>query len=186
MAGLGSVSLPVLAALPDGSYASVLVHPKIRGAALAQLVEAARRGEQLDPDRAVAVRVIEYTVPDRDGDGSRELIALLTTITDPIQAPAEALAEAYHQRWEHESGNDQLKTLLRDPATIMRSKKPDTVASVVRDPGQTGSGEHATHRPRHRLGHQPGRNGSSTRDSLPGGVRPRSIGGTLFPYRQGC
>lgn len=126
-----SVSLPVLAALPDGSYASVLVNPKIRGAARAALVQAARAGQVLDPGRAVAVRVVEYTVPDRDGNGSGELIALLTTITDPTSASAEALAGAYHQRWEHESGNDQLKTHLRGPAKILRSKKPDTVRQEI-------------------------------------------------------
>lgn len=126
-----SVTLPVLAAHPDGSYASVLVNPKIRGAARTRLVEAARRGEALDPDRAVAVRVVEYTVPDRDGGGTGELIALLTTITDPREASAEQLAAAYHQRWEHETGNKQLKTHLRGPGKILRSKKPDTVRQEI-------------------------------------------------------
>lgn len=126
-----SVSLPMLVAHPDGSYASVLVNPKIRGAARARLVEAARRGENLDPDRAVAVRVIEYTVPDREGSGSGELIALITTILDPRMASAERLAAAYHQRWEHETGNKQLKTHLRGPGKILRSKKHDTVRQEI-------------------------------------------------------
>ena len=126
-----SVSLPVLGAHPDGSYASVLIHPKIRGAARTRLIEAARRGDALDPDRAVAVRVVEYTVPDRDGNGSGELIALITTLTDPAQASAEQLAQAYHQRWEHETGNKQLKTHLRGPGKILRSKKPDTVRQEI-------------------------------------------------------
>ncbi|MCA1674525.1 MAG: transposase, partial [Actinobacteria bacterium] len=126
-----SVTLPVLGAHPDGSYASVLINPKIRGAARARLVEAARRGDQLDPDRAVAVRVLEYTVPDRDGNGTGELIALITTITDPHDATAEALAQAYHQRWEHETGNKQLKTHLRGPGKVLRSKKPDTVRQEI-------------------------------------------------------
>jgi hypothetical protein len=39
---------------------------------------------------------VEYTVPDRDGDG--ELICVLTTILDVPAAPAQALAEAYHER----------------------------------------------------------------------------------------
>jgi len=126
-----SLTLPVLAPLPDGSYTSVLIHPKIRGTARTRLVEAARAGAELDPERAVVVRVVEYTVPDRAGNGSGELIALLTTITDPTHAPAAALAQAYHQRWEHESGNDQLKTHLRGPAKILRSKKPDTVRQEI-------------------------------------------------------
>lgn len=126
-----SVTLPVLAAHPDGSYASVLINPKIRGAARDRLVEAARRGEALDPERAVAVRVVEYTVPDREGNGTGELIALITTITDPRDASAERLAQAYQQRWEHETGNKQLKTHLRGPGKILRSKKPDTVRQEI-------------------------------------------------------
>ena len=93
------LSLPVIEILPDGSYSSVLINPKIRGAARQRLVEAARAGQDLHPEQAVGVRVIEYTVPDRDGDGTGELITLITTITDPRVAPAQALAQAYQQRW---------------------------------------------------------------------------------------
>jgi hypothetical protein len=42
---------------------------------------------------------VEYEVPDREGDGNDELIALVTTITDFREAPAAVLAAAYHQRW---------------------------------------------------------------------------------------
>jgi hypothetical protein len=44
--------LPVLQLLPDGSCRSVLVGPKVKGKAREQLVEAARRGEDLDEDKA--------------------------------------------------------------------------------------------------------------------------------------
>lgn len=126
-----SVKPPVLGAHPDGSYPSVVFKRLISPKARARLTMAARRGEDLDPTLAVAVRVVEYTVPDRDGDGSNEQIVLLTTITDPTQAPAEALAQAYHQRWEHETGNKQLKTHLRGPAKILRSRKPATVRQEI-------------------------------------------------------
>lgn len=43
----------------------------------------------------------------------------------PLEAPAAALAEAYHQPWEHEAGNDQLKTHLRGPGRVLRSRSPD-------------------------------------------------------------
>jgi hypothetical protein len=89
----------VLEILPDGSYSSVLVGPKITGKARQRLIEAARAGGGLDPAQARRVRVIEYEIPDRDGDGKGGLIALVTTITDPREAPAAPLAEAYHQRW---------------------------------------------------------------------------------------
>jgi len=99
------LTLPVLQILPDGSYSSVLVNPKIRGKARQALIEAARAGEDLDEGEARYVRVVEYEVPDRDSDGKGEVIALVTTITEMTAAPAPLLAEAYHQRWEHETGN---------------------------------------------------------------------------------
>jgi hypothetical protein len=123
--------LPVLQMLADGSYRSVLVSPKVKGKARQGLIEAARRGEDLDEDTARHVRVIEYQVPDREGGGTGELIALITTITDPGQAPAGALAQAYHQRWEHETGNRQLKTYLRGPGRVLRSQSPDMVRQEI-------------------------------------------------------
>jgi hypothetical protein len=115
------LTLPVLQILPDGSYLSVLVDPKIKGKARQALTDAARAGEDLDEDKTALVRVIEYEVPNREGDGKGELIALITTITQMAAALAPLLAEAYHQRWEHETGNDQLKTHLRGPGRVLRS-----------------------------------------------------------------
>ena len=96
-----SLRLPVLEALPDGSWRSVLIRPRIdsRAPARAALLAAAGRGEDLPGDQARYVRVIEYQVPDRDGNGKDERIILVTTITDWRQAPAAVLAQAYHQRW---------------------------------------------------------------------------------------
>jgi hypothetical protein len=125
------LTLPVLELLPDGSYRSVLVNPKTGGKARQALIEAARAGEDLDEDKARHVRVIEYEVPDRDGDGKGELIALVTTITEMTAAPAPLLAEAYHQRWEHETGNAQLKTCLRGPGKVLRSKSPDMARQEI-------------------------------------------------------
>ena len=125
------LSLPVLGLLPDGSYRSVLVNPAVTGKARERLIEAARAGDDLDPGRARHVRVVEYEVPDRDGAGKGELIALITTITDPRQAPAAALAGTYHERWEHETGNAQLKTHLRGPGRVLRSRSPDMVRQEI-------------------------------------------------------
>jgi hypothetical protein len=109
----------------------VLVNPRIVGKARQALIDAARAGEELDEDKARHIRVIEYDVPDRDGDSKGELIALITTITDPRQAPAPLLAQAYHQRWEHETGNDQIKTHLRGPGKVLRSRSPDMVRQEI-------------------------------------------------------
>jgi hypothetical protein len=99
------LTLPPLEFYPDGSYRSVLVNPQVRGKARDKILQAARGGEDLDPEKARYVRVIEYEVPDREGDGKDELIALITTITEFPDAPAAVLAQAYHDRWEHEIGH---------------------------------------------------------------------------------
>ena len=121
----GDARLPSLEMLPDGSYRSVLIDPQVQKGKRAAIAEAAGRGEDLDPARARRVRVIEYDVPDREGDGA--LIVLVTTIADWQAAPARALAGAYHQRWEHETGNAQLKTYLRGPGRVLRSGSPQMI-----------------------------------------------------------
>ncbi|WP_432840707.1 IS4 family transposase [Dactylosporangium sp. CA-092794] len=127
--------LPVLRELPDGSYRSVLINPKIQSRFRRRdLQAAAAAGAGLDPDEAVVVRVVEYTVPDRgssDREPGAEVIRLITTIVDPAAAAATQLAAAYHDRWEHETGNDQLKTHLRGPGRVLRSKSPDLVVQEI-------------------------------------------------------
>jgi hypothetical protein len=125
------LQLPVVSVLPDGTYLSVLVSPGIRGARRAAVIAAARAGQDIDPGVAHLVRVIEYDVPDRDGGGTGELIVLLTTITDPAAASAGELASAYHERWEEETANDQLKTHLRGPGRVLRSRLPDLVHQEI-------------------------------------------------------
>jgi hypothetical protein len=131
-----NVPLPVLEVLPDGSWLSVLVNPRIdsRGTVRGQragLLAAAARGEDLPGDQARYVRAVEYQVSDRDGNGTGERIILVTTITDPRLAPAGELARAYHQRWEHEGGNAQLKTYLRGPGRVLRSQSPAMVQQEI-------------------------------------------------------
>ena len=126
------IRLPVLELLPDGSYRSVLIDSKMsKDSARRPLIEAARHGDDLGPDQARPIRVIEYQVPGRDGEQASELITLITTITDPRAAPAVVLAQAYHQRWEHETGNQQLKTYLRGPGRVLRSGSPDMVRQEI-------------------------------------------------------
>jgi hypothetical protein len=126
-----NLRLPCLQALPDGSYLSVVIDSAVKGAARARLLQAAADGEPLDPQRARIVRVVEYEVPDRGTAATRELICLATTLTDPTRAPAQDLAWAYHRRWEHELANGQLKSVLRGPGRILRSKSPDMVRQEI-------------------------------------------------------
>jgi hypothetical protein len=119
--------LPVLQALPDGSFRSVLIDPKITGPARDQITAAALHDASLDPEQARYARVIEYAVPDRGG----EPVILITTITDWRAAPAGVLAQAYHQRWEHETGYAQIKTSMRGPGRILRSGSPDLIEQEI-------------------------------------------------------
>jgi Insertion element 4 transposase N-terminal/Transposase DDE domain len=141
------LELPVVRVLDDGTYLTALIKPSIRGRRRERLLAAARTGQDLSdinalPDafdeRGLPVihlaRVIEYDIPDRAGNGTGELIVLLTTITDPSGndgARADELATAYHQRWEEETANDQLKTHLRGPGRMLRSRLPDLVHQEI-------------------------------------------------------
>lgn len=134
------LELPVVKVLPDGTYLSVLINPAIRGArrravvltAATQIAEdAGGEGGELNPTEAHLVRVVEYDVPDRVGNGSGELIVVLSTILDPAAARADELVAAYHQRWEEETANDQLKTHLRGPGKLLRSRLPELVHQEI-------------------------------------------------------
>ena len=141
------LDLPVLGVRDDGTYLTVLIKPSVRGRRRERLLAAARAGRDLTdittvPDAfderglpvAHLARVIEYDVPDRAGNGTGELIVLLTTITDldgDNGARAYELAVAYHERWEQETANDQLKTHLRGPGRVLRSRLPDLVHQEI-------------------------------------------------------
>ena len=88
--------------LPDGTY----------------LARMSLGGQRASHPGGVTVRVIEYRV-----DGG-EVIRLLTDLTDWQAYPADELAALYHQRWEAEAANRQIKTFQRGPAQVLRSGSP--------------------------------------------------------------
>jgi hypothetical protein len=120
---------------------SVVMDSAIRGVRRQKILAAARNGDDLtDLPQALdengwpvarLVRIVEYTVPDRVGNGTGELIVLLTTVLQPADARADELAVAYNERWEQETGNDQLKTHLRGPGKVLRSRLPDLVHQEI-------------------------------------------------------
>ena len=65
---------------------------------------------------------VAFTPPRRIGGTSA-----ITTVLDPIQAPAQELAALYHERWEIETALDELKTHLRGAQIVLRSKTPELV-----------------------------------------------------------
>jgi len=108
--GKKSAVLPVVAQLADGSY-------------LSHIYAARDKRRRADP---ITVRVIEYTLA-----GQATVYRLITTITDPAQAPALDLAALYAQRWEFETSLDELKTHQGAPRMVLRSHTPGGVQQEV-------------------------------------------------------
>jgi len=97
--------------LPDGSW---LAHLR------------AHRDRDNQP---MLARIIDYTLD--DGRGNPTVYRLVTTLLDPIEAPALELAAAYAQRWEIENVFDELKTHQRGSKVVFRSKSPDLALQEI-------------------------------------------------------
>ncbi|MCA1790079.1 MAG: IS4 family transposase [Thioalkalivibrio sp.] len=93
--------------LPDGSWISEFRPNREKGK---------------PPGEPIPVRVIEYRIGDKE-----ETIRIITSILDWRAAPADELAELYHERWEFETALDEFKTHLRGARTVLRSQKPELV-----------------------------------------------------------
>jgi len=124
-----TLRLPVLAALPDGSYRSVLINPKVRGRRREALIAAAAAGDDLDPAQAMVIRVVEYMIENRTGSG--ELFCLITTLADHELAPAVELAAVYAERWEIELSFDEIETHQTGHDRVLRSRTPKLVKQEI-------------------------------------------------------
>lgn len=117
-----SLRLPVLAQLPDGSYLSELLPRQLK-------TDVNRGMKRRVPDEVrIPVRVVEYSIPNRD---SPEIIRLLTTLTDHREYPAVQLAGLYAERWEFEIGLDEIETHQIANSRVLRSKKPKLVEQEI-------------------------------------------------------
>lgn len=105
-----TIALPRLQTLTDGSYLSE-VRPRSNAPAS-------------ERKQSHTVRVIEFTVTLRD---SVERYRVITTLLDPVQAPAMELAQLFARRWGIETAFGELKTYLRGRETLLRSQRPDLV-----------------------------------------------------------
>lgn len=79
-----------------------------------------------DKNSRMKVRVIEYEAQFEDGSRS-EKIRLITNLLDPEKAPALELAQLYAERWNIETGFDEIKTHLLGKGRVLRSQLPDLV-----------------------------------------------------------
>jgi hypothetical protein len=120
--GLG---LPMLRVLADGTYLSVLIKPTVRGARRERILAAARAGafdgcadaaDARGRPLAYLARVVEYDVPDRAGNGTGELIVLLSTVLDAGAARADELARRRN----------------KSSATIRRTPLPTTTVPAAK------------------------------------------------------
>lgn len=71
------------------------------------------------------VRVIEYTLNDRNRTGHKQIHRLMTNLLDAEKYPARELISEYHERWEQELVFDEHKT-HQDPR---RAEKPTNLRS---------------------------------------------------------
>lgn len=121
--------LPVVKALPDGSWLSVIHDPAAARRRTRRNGARRRRGSKLPPDTgpvpAITVRVIEFllTVTAEDGSTRTEPYRLITTLLDHRAYPARALAAGYAWRWAIETACREFKISLR--ARILRSRTPE-------------------------------------------------------------
>lgn len=120
-----STDLPVLETLSDGSYLSQISDPVLANKRRDQIRKRVRHPVEVPGHR---VRVVEYQVSDRHGEGAEpETFRLVTTLVDPDEAPAAELAGLYHRRWEIESAFGEIKTGQRGSGMVLRSKSPAMV-----------------------------------------------------------
>jgi hypothetical protein len=103
--GSRALRLPALQRLADGSFLSRIAD--------------------------LPVRVIEATITAQAADGTTQTgtYRLITTLLDPHEAPAIALARLYHQRWEIETAYLELKSTILG-GRVLRAQYP---AAVVQE-----------------------------------------------------
>jgi hypothetical protein len=133
-----SVRLPAVRELPDGSWLARIDDPAAVLRRTRKNGERRRRGSRLPPDTvpppgAVTVRVIEFTVTVACEDGATrtERYRMITTLLDWKAAPAAGLAAGYARRWAVETAFRELKTYLRGPGRILRSRTPDLARQEI-------------------------------------------------------
>ena len=81
--------------------------------------------------RGMWVRIISYRVTDARVGEPGKIYRLVTTLLNPRVAPALALIELYHERWEVELVIDEIKTHERDQRKVLRSKTPEGVCQEI-------------------------------------------------------
>jgi hypothetical protein len=134
----GGMHLPVVRALPDGSWVTRVDDPYQKRLRTNRRFKDRVRGRDRPPETgplpgALTARVIEFTVTATADDGTActTRYRLLTTLLDHRAAPAAELAAAYARRWAVETCFAELKTRLRGPGRVLRSRTPDLALQEI-------------------------------------------------------
>lgn len=106
--------LPVRERLSDGSYLSQ-IEP-------APLTRKKMGAQDVGP---LTVRIIDYRLPGIPD--AEPIYRLMTTMLDPVAAPAQELAVLYQARWTIETTFAEIKTTLKGADVVLRSKTPALV-----------------------------------------------------------
>ena len=116
----------LLGTLEAGAWEQPKTARRLRDGSVLAWVEPAHAGRYRQ-QRGMWVRIISYRVTDARLGEPEQVYRLVTTLLNPRVAPALALIELYHERWEIELVIDEIKTHERAQRKVLRSKTPEGV-----------------------------------------------------------
>jgi len=118
----------VLGALEAGAWEHLDHQRRLADGSVLAWVPPTRKGQgQYPVHRGMWVRIISYRITDERLGEKDKVYRLVTTLLNPRRAPALALIELYHERWEVELVIDEIKTHQRLQRKVLRSKTPEGV-----------------------------------------------------------
>jgi len=118
----------VLGALEAGVWERLPGQRRLADGSVLVWVSPTRSGQAKYPVQCgLWVRIISYQVTDARLGEVGQVYRLVTTLLNPQVAPALALIELYHERWEIELVIDEIKTHERLQRKVLRSKTPEGV-----------------------------------------------------------
>lgn len=116
----------VLGALEAGAWEALPKQRRLADGSVLAWVPPSRGG--LYPTKAgMWVRIISYRLTDQRLGEVGKTYRLVTTLLNPVTAPALPLVKLYHERWEVELVLDEIKTHERQQRKVLRSKTPQGV-----------------------------------------------------------
>lgn len=118
----------LLASLEAGVWEKPKKQYRLSDGSVLAWLPPSRKGDAIYPLRkGMWVRIISYRLTDERLGEEGKVYRLVTTLLNPVTAPALSLIELYHERWEIELVIDEIKTHERAQRRVLRSKTPEGV-----------------------------------------------------------